>query len=54
MSEYVLDASAILAFLNQEVGAEQVAETLTDAVISAVNLSEVMTKLIERSYDEAN
>lgn len=53
MSNYVLDASAILAFLNQEKGTERVTEILaTGAVISAVNLSEVMTKLIDAGVPE--
>ena len=38
----VLDASALLAWLAQERGAEVVAEVLPRAVISAVNLSEVL------------
>ena len=40
--EAVLDASALLAWLVQERGAEVVAEVLPRAVISAVNLSEVL------------
>jgi ribonuclease VapC len=38
----VLDASALLAWLVQERGAELVGEYLPHAVISAVNLSEVL------------
>jgi ribonuclease VapC len=38
----VLDASALLAWLVQEPGAEVVGEYLPRAVISAVNLSEVL------------
>ena len=45
MSRVVLDASAILALLNQEEGAELVAPFLADAVISTVNLAEVVTRL---------
>jgi ribonuclease VapC len=37
----VLDASALLALLNDEAGAEHVAGRLGDALISAVNWSEV-------------
>ncbi len=37
----VLDASAVLALLNDETGAEQVADWLGDALISSVNWSEV-------------
>lgn len=48
MSDIVLDASALLAFLNGEAGAELVMQHLPDACISAVNLSEVMAKLVEK------
>ncbi|HWQ68989.1 MAG TPA: type II toxin-antitoxin system VapC family toxin [Patescibacteria group bacterium] len=45
MSKAVLDASALLALLNQEEGAERVAPFLADTVISTVNLAEVVTRL---------
>jgi PIN domain nuclease of toxin-antitoxin system len=45
----VLDASALLAFLNSEPGAEIVRSILPDAIISAVNYSEVLKKIIERN-----
>jgi ribonuclease VapC len=44
----VLDSSALLCLLNGEAGAERVAEALPSAVIGAVNLAEVVTKLRER------
>ena len=44
----VLDASALMAFLNCETGADVVQETMSDAVISTVNFSEVVAKLAER------
>ncbi len=49
MSESVLDASAILAFLLEEPGQEIVAEVLEhgSGVVSAVNLSETTAKLAE-------
>jgi PIN domain nuclease of toxin-antitoxin system len=47
MSSYVLDASALLALLNGEPGSEQVAAVLTEAVISSVNLSEVIARLAD-------
>lgn len=47
MSSYVLDASALLALLNGESGSEQVAAVLTEAVISSVNLSEVIARLAD-------
>ena len=42
MSRVVVDASALLALLNAEPGAEQVAKALGDGVIGAVNLAEVV------------
>ena len=43
----VLDASALLALLNGEDGAEAVAAVLPEAAVSAVNISEVVAKLAE-------
>jgi ribonuclease VapC len=49
MTGIVLDASAVLALLNQERGAERLTpELLRGAVISAVNLAEVQSKLVSR------
>lgn len=43
---YCLDASAVLAYLQQEMGWERVQDALRDgAAISAVNLAEVLGKL---------
>jgi PIN domain nuclease of toxin-antitoxin system len=55
MSKYVLDASAALALLNQEPGMDQVEPILNEAAISAVNASEVLTKLVDAGMpiDEA-
>ncbi len=47
MNNCVLDASALLAFLNQEQGAEQVEISLPAAVLCAVNLAEVVAKLTD-------
>jgi PIN domain nuclease of toxin-antitoxin system len=47
MSEVVLDASAILALLNQEPGSEEVLKFIGKAAISTVNLSEVIAKLAD-------
>jgi ribonuclease VapC len=45
----VLDASAMLAYLNNEPGADIVfAASFDDAVMSAVNYSEVLKKTVER------
>ena len=48
MGAYVLDASALLATLQDEPGAAEIDARLPDACISAVNLSEVVAKLTER------
>lgn len=54
MSSWVLDASALLALLNQEPGWEQVEEAVAaGAAISAVNLSEAAAKLCEAGMPEA-
>ena len=47
MTEFVLDASAILADLHGEPGGETVRASIEGSVISAVNLAEVITKLID-------
>lgn len=52
MPEAVIDASALLALLNAEPGADIVAEVLPGGVISAVNLSEVVAKLCEAGMPE--
>jgi PIN domain nuclease of toxin-antitoxin system len=43
--KYVLDASALLALLNAETGGDLVLSLLPKAVISTVNLAEVVTRL---------
>lgn len=45
MHKCVLDASALLALINQEAGADKVEKVLADSIISAVNYSEVATVL---------
>ncbi len=45
MSDYVLDASAILALLNGETGSDLVLEALPHSVVSTVNLAEVCARL---------
>lgn len=49
MSSVVLDSSALLAFIHGEPGGEVVAGVVGEAVISSVNLAEVVTKLVERT-----
>ncbi|WP_374575863.1 type II toxin-antitoxin system VapC family toxin [Phenylobacterium sp.] len=53
MSDLVLDASAVLAWIEAEPGGEDVGERLADCVISAVNLAEVVAKLIDRGVEPA-
>lgn len=48
MASIVLDASVILAHLNNEPGADRAAAFFGDALISAVNVSEIVGKLAER------
>lgn len=52
MNEVVLDASAILAVLFQEPGAERLTdEILKMGVVSTVNLAEVQTKLVKMGHN---
>lgn len=54
MSGSVLDASALLAYLHEEPGAERVEEALTTgSTISAANLAEVLGKLGDEGMDPA-
>ena len=46
--EAILDASAVLAWLQEERGSDKVEEVLDRAAISAVNATEVVHKLINR------
>lgn len=56
MKETVLDATALLALLHDEPGAEAVAEAVAEALphssISTVNLAEVVGKLAESGLPE--
>jgi PIN domain nuclease of toxin-antitoxin system len=47
-STVVLDASALLCLLNDEPGADKVADVLTRSVLGTTNLAEVVSKLRER------
>lgn len=52
MSRVVLDASALLAVLNQEPGGDRLTpELLSNSMSSTVNLAEVHTKLVARGGD---
>jgi ribonuclease VapC len=48
VTSVVLDASALIALLRSEPGAEVVRQSLDGAIISAVNYSEVLKKTVER------
>jgi ribonuclease VapC len=51
MNRIVLDASAILAVIGGEPGAEKLTpDLLARAVVSTVNLAEVQTKLVSRGW----
>ena len=45
MSKFVVDASAVLALLNEEPGKDRVEDIIADSVVSSVNYCEVLTKL---------
>ena len=47
MTSVVLDASAVLAIVNAEPGADLVRASLAGAIMSAVNYSEVLKKTVE-------
>ena len=50
----VLDASALLALFNDEPGAQMVLDALAeDCLVSAVNQTEVLTKLLDKGLTEA-
>lgn len=54
MSKAVLDASAVLAVIQRERGADKLtAAVLEDSVISAVNMAEVQTKLVKSGASPA-
>src|SRR5579859_2148263 len=46
MAKFVLDASALLAYIHGEPGADRVKSVLDQAVVSAVNFAEAVTKLV--------
>jgi len=53
VSEAVLDASALIAVLRREPGGAEVASRLDESSISTVNLTEVVTRLIEEGATSA-
>lgn len=50
-SKVVVDASALLAFIFSEPGGDRVLQYISNASISSVNLSEVVTDLLKRGVD---
>ncbi len=54
MSKVVLDASAALAVLANEPGADKVIPHLADSIMSSVNFAEVQGKLMERGMPHIN
>ena len=53
-ADFVLDSSAILALLNDEAGADVVAEILPSSVVSTVNLAEVIASLVNKGVSGAD
>jgi PIN domain nuclease of toxin-antitoxin system len=53
-SRVVLDASALLALINQEAGSEKVAAVLSTACMSSVNVAEVVSKLMDKGFSEVD
>lgn len=53
MAEAVLDASAVLAVLYDEAGADVVIPYLSSGCISVVNMAEVITRLVDDHIPEA-
>lgn len=52
MASVVLDASALMALIRGEAGADRVTASLPGAIISTVNQAEVQTKLVAAGLDE--
>lgn len=54
MAEWVLDASAVLASLRNEAGGERVLPVMETSLLSAVNLAEVATRLLDLGASAAD
>jgi len=52
VTEFVLDASALIAMLREEPGAKEVAEAIADAHMSVFNYAEVVSYFIHAGMDE--
>ncbi len=53
MSEAVLDASALLAVVQGEPGAQAVEPFLANGLMTTVNMAEVLAKLVDKGVPEA-
>jgi ribonuclease VapC len=53
VTDYVLDASAVLAVIQEEPGAERIEAHLDTGCISAVNLAEIVGKLQDRGLGDS-
>jgi ribonuclease VapC len=49
-TEYVLDSTALIAFVTLESGHERIRELLDGSAISAVNLAESANKLLQKGF----
>ena len=52
MSAYVLDASALMAVVRREPGADIVRARMAGAAMSTVNASETVTRCVEKGFSE--
>lgn len=51
MTSHVIDASAAIAFLLNEPGGDAVSSCLSGGLMSSVNLTEVVTRLVRTGHD---
>jgi ribonuclease VapC len=54
VNRVVLDASAVMAAIGSEPGADVVMDKIAHAAVSTVNLAEVKSKLVERGFPPAD
>jgi len=54
MASAVLDTSALLALLHNEPGADKVMKVIDDALVSSVNLAELISKLVANGAPPAS
>lgn len=52
MLRYIFDASAVLAMLQDEPGSEMAASMLGEGCITSANLSEVISKLVQKNVPD--